>query len=192
MSIDDNFQNPQDPLYVSSSMSATSYLANLRLFSVAVISIFAPIDSNPDSSTLDPLAVLVFVYTTVSSSKQGLFRLLRWSRSRILALALSVLTALLRSFSITKGLLGVLESRLEESLYLAGGKYTVAGIASIPRVFQDEDILEFGLNQWPMPRADYGAKRYTYAYAGGTRGTIWTVVSERESCKGLKIRTAFL
>ncbi|GAD95566.1 hypothetical protein PVAR5_4212 [Paecilomyces variotii No. 5] len=49
----------------------------------------------------------------------------------------------------TKRLYSVLESRLKESTYLAGSKYTIADIANYSWVRSGPTILEFDLSEWP-------------------------------------------
>ena len=49
----------------------------------------------------------------------------------------------------TKRLFSVLESRLQESPYLVGEKYTIADIASFPWVRVAPGTLDLELSEWP-------------------------------------------
>ena len=54
-----------------------------------------------------------------------------------------------RYISETKRLYAVLESRLQESRYLAGSKYTIADIANYSWVRSGPVALEIDLSEWP-------------------------------------------
>jgi len=57
--------------------------------------------------------------------------------------------AIERYINETKRLYSVLDSRLKESPYLAGDKYTIADIAHFTFISDSPIFLEFDLSEWP-------------------------------------------
>ncbi|KAL4862493.1 hypothetical protein BDV12DRAFT_178737 [Aspergillus spectabilis] len=86
----------------------------------------------------------------------------------------------------TKALFSVLESRLKESPYLAGDKFTIADIASFTWVFWGADALDFGLAEWPHVKSwvEKISQRPAVQKGLSTPPPPWTPEQFKEFCRG--------
>lgn len=92
-----------------------------------------------DSSDVRHLA-LTFPFSSHTIGQANHFRLFAGARSDY---------GINRYINETKRLYAVLESRLQESAYLAGSKYTIADIANYSWVRSGPTALEIDLSEWP-------------------------------------------
>ncbi|KAL5334267.1 glutathione S-transferase [Aspergillus crustosus] len=88
----------------------------------------------------------------------------------------------------TKSVFGVIESRLSESPYLAGEKFTIADIASFTWISWGADALDFDLAEWPHVQSwvEKIAQRPAVKKGLSNPPSRWTVEEFKEFCRGKK------